>query len=36
MKKDEVSGTCSTHGIGEGCLQGFDWTARRKETSGKT
>jgi hypothetical protein len=29
MKEDEVGGTCSTHGVGESCLQGFSWEARR-------
>jgi hypothetical protein len=23
-----VGGTCSTHGGGERCLEGFDWDAR--------
>jgi hypothetical protein len=27
MKKDEVGGTCGTHGGGERCLQGFGWEA---------
>jgi len=31
-----VGGTCSTHGGGESCLQGFGWEALRQETTGKT
>jgi hypothetical protein len=31
-----VGGTCSTHGVGERCLQVFGWEARRQETTGKT
>jgi hypothetical protein len=30
-----VGGTCGPHGGGERCLQGFDWEARKQETSGK-
>jgi hypothetical protein len=31
-----VGGTCSTHGGGERCLQGFGWEAQREDTTGKT
>jgi hypothetical protein len=31
-----VGGTCGTHGGGVRCLQGFDWEARREETTRKT
>jgi hypothetical protein len=34
--KDEVGRTCSTHGEGEKCFQGFCWKAQREETTGKT
>jgi hypothetical protein len=30
-----VDGTCGTHGGGERCLRGFDWAARREETTGR-
>jgi hypothetical protein len=36
MKENEVGGTCSTHGIGEKSVQGFNGKARRKETTWKT
>jgi len=35
MKEVDTGGTCSTHGGGEGCLQGFGWMVRRQETTGK-
>jgi hypothetical protein len=31
-----VGGTCSMHGGGDRCLQGFGLEARREETTGKT
>jgi hypothetical protein len=36
MKEVDTGGTCSTHGGGEGCLQGFGWEARREKTTTKT
>jgi hypothetical protein len=29
IQKDEVGGTCGTHGGWERCLQGFGWEAQR-------
>jgi hypothetical protein len=31
-----VGGTCGMHGRGKMCLEGFDWEARREETTEKT
>jgi hypothetical protein len=31
-----MGGTCGTHGVGERCLLGFGWEARREGTTGKT
>jgi hypothetical protein len=31
-----VGWTCGAHGGRERCLQGFDWEARRQETTWKT
>jgi hypothetical protein len=31
-----VGGTYDMHGVGERCLQGSDWEAQRRETTGKT
>jgi hypothetical protein len=36
MKENEVGRACGMHGRGEECVQGFDWKARRKETTLKT
>jgi hypothetical protein len=35
-RKNEVGGTCGTHGRGEESVQSFDGKARRKETAWKT
>jgi hypothetical protein len=32
---DEVGWTCGTHGVGQRCLQGFGWEARKQEPLGR-
>jgi hypothetical protein len=36
LHNDELHSLYGTHGVGERCLQGFGWEARRQETTGKT
>jgi hypothetical protein len=36
IKENEVGRACGTHGRGEKPVQGFDWKARREETTWKT
>jgi hypothetical protein len=36
IEKDEMSGTCNTHGRSEKCLQYFGWKTCMEETTQKT